>query len=546
MKSNPPHEDPVAHSGHASSVSHLRGLLEVTRLLRADEDLESLLNACARTVSESLGFATVVITLYRTAWNDFEVVSVHGSDAAREVLMGAVREWADWEPLLDERFHRCGAYFIEHDSFDWESVEQTSFIPEIEPSDDPDAWHPEDALIVPLHGSSPHPLGFVSVDEPASGKKPTDSELEVLVAVAAHAALAVEAAQEAVLAARHRDALDQLLRVSAQLTDSDSIESILAAVCDGIRSALGFQKVSIDLPEPDTGRLRARAAVGWDATDEVLSVTTDANELRPLLDPRFEVEGCYLVPGQEARRLLNRGQSTYSSVMNGRGPHAWNHHWLLVPLHDREGELIGMIWADDPEDRLIPSRDRLQALRTFANQTTTALASMSQFEEMRFLANHDPLTRLGNRRAFMSRLELETSRALRYGSSFALVVCDLDGFKEVNDRFGHLAGDEALEHVAEVMRNVVRGSDGAYRLGGDEFGLILVETGEQSASEVVGRVRSALVGSDDEHLSALRASFGVAVCPDNGVTPGGLFNAADQAMYEAKRLGQITRLAFGE
>jgi uncharacterized protein YigA (DUF484 family) len=270
MKSNPPHEDPVAHSGHASSVSHLRGLLEVTRLLRADEDLESLLNACARTVSESLGFATVVITLYRTAWNDFEVVSVHGSDAAREVLMGAVREWADWEPLLDERFHRCGAYFIEHDSFDWESVEQTSFIPEIEPSDDPDAWHPEDALIVPLHGSSPHPLGFVSVDEPASGKKPTDSELEVLVAVAAHAALAVEAAQEAVLAARHRDALDQLLRVSAQLTDSDSIESILAAVCDGIRSALGFQKVSIDLPEPDTGRLRARAAVGWDATDEVL------------------------------------------------------------------------------------------------------------------------------------------------------------------------------------------------------------------------------------------------------------------------------------
>jgi diguanylate cyclase (GGDEF)-like protein len=93
---------------------------------------------------------------------------------------------------------------------------------------------------------------------------------------------------------------------------------------------------------------------------------------------------------------------------------------------------------------------------------------------------------------------------------------------------------------------VVRGSDGAYRLGGDEFGLILVETGDASAAEVVGRVRSALVGSEDEHLSALRASFGVAVCPDHGVTPGGLFNAADQAMYEAKRLGQITRLAFGE
>jgi diguanylate cyclase (GGDEF)-like protein len=538
MKSNPLHEDPVHPAGHASSVSHLRGLLEVTRLLRAEEDLESLLSACARTVSESLGYGTAVITLYRPAFDDFEVVSVHGSDDARQVLMGAVRLWDDWAPLLDERFNRQGAYLIEHDSFDWETVEQTSFIPQFEPSDEPDAWHPEDALIVPLHGSSSdHPLGFLSVDEPASGKKPSDAELEVLVAVAAHAALAVETAQESALAARHREALEQLLRVSAELTDSRSIESILGAVCDGIESALGFQKVSIDLPDPDSGRLRARAAVGWDASDEVLLATTDPNDLRPLLDPRFEIEGCYLVPGEEARRLLRRGHGTYSSVMNGRGPHAWNHHWLLVPLHDRDGMVIGMIWADDPADRLLPSRERLQALRTFANQATTALASMSQFEEMRFLADHDPLTRLGNRRAFMARLELETSRALRYGSSFALVVCDLDGFKELNDRFGHLAGDEALEHVADVLRDVVRGSDGAYRLGGDEFGLILVETGEAEVREVVNRVRLSLARSEDEHLSELRASFGLAVCPEQGVTPGGLFNSADQAMYESKRSG---------
>jgi diguanylate cyclase (GGDEF)-like protein len=537
MKSNPLNENPVAQREYASSVAHLRGLLEVTRLLRADEDLESLLGACARTVSESLGFATVVISLYRPAWNDFAVTSVHGSDAAHEVLMGAVREWEDWAPLLDERFHRRGAYFIEHDSFDWETVEQTSFIPDIEPSDDPDAWHPEDALIVPLKRSDEQLLGMLSVDEPASGRKPTDAELDVLVAVADHAALAVEAGQEAAQATRHRDALEQLLRVSARLTDSRSIESILGAVCDGIRSALGFQKVSIDLPEPDTGHLRPRAAVGWDLNDPAVNTSTDFADVRPLLDRRFEIEGCFLVPGEEARRLLRRGHGTYSSVMNGKGPAAWNHHWLLVPLYDRDGDIIGMIWADDPEDRLLPGHERLQALRTFANQATTALSSMSQFEEMRFLADHDPLTRLGNRRAFMARLELETSRALRYGSSFALVVCDLDGFKDVNDRFGHLAGDEALEHVADVLRDAVRGSDGAYRLGGDEFGLVLVEAGSSEVDEVVQRIRSTIVRSDDEHLSELQASFGVAVCPEHGVTPGGLFNAADQAMYASKRSG---------
>jgi diguanylate cyclase (GGDEF)-like protein len=516
-------------------VAHLRGLLELTRLLRANEDLDSLLDAIARTVSESLGFATVVITLYRPEWNDFRVTSVYGSAGAREVLMGTVREWKDWEPLLEDCFLRRGAYFIEHDSFDWTTVEQTSFIPDIEPSDDPLAWHPEDALIVPLKRSDGEPLGMISVDEPASGRKPTDEELDVLVAVAAHAALAVEAAQEQVRADRHRDALEHLLRVSAQVTESRSIESILGSVCEGIRGALGFEKVSIDLPDPDTGRLCARAAVGWTLAEAVSS--TALEDLQPLLDPRFDIEGCYLVPCNEARRLLRRGPDTYSSVLNGRGPHAWNHHWLLVPLHDRGGEIMGMIWADDPSDRLIPSREKLQALRMFANQATTALDSMSQFEEMRFLADHDPLTRLGNRRAFMTRLRLETSRSLRYGGSFALVVCDLDGFKSVNDRFGHLAGDEALQHVADVLRDALRDSDGAYRLGGDEFGLILVEAGQPEVDDVLARVRRGLAGGEDEHLMELCASFGVSVCPDQGVTPGGLFNAADQAMYESKRSG---------
>jgi diguanylate cyclase (GGDEF)-like protein len=518
-------------------VSHLRGLLEVTRLLRAEEDLEALLDAVARTVSEALGFATVVVTLYRPAWNDFAVTSVTGCDAARDVLMGAVREWKDWAPLLDERFLRRGAYIIPHDEFDWSTVEQTSFVPDIEPSDEPDAWHPEDALIVPLQRSDGRVLGMLSVDEPASGRQPSDEELDVLVALAAHAALAVDGAQEAARAARHRQALEQLLRVSSRLTESRSIESILTSVCEGIQSALGFQKVSIDLLDRETGRFHVHAAEGWDPNDEALSTSTSLERIQPLLDPRFEIEGCYLVPEHEARKRVRSGPAAYSSVMNGRGPEAWQHHWLLVPLQDRMGDVMGTIWVDDPEDRLIPSHERLQALRTFANQATTALDSMAQFEEMRFLADHDPLTRLGNRRAFMSRLDLETARSLRYGPTFALVVCDLDGFKSVNDRYGHLAGDEALEHVADVLRGALRTSDGAYRLGGDEFGLILVEAGIAEAQDVVRRIAADLATYEDERFSDLCASFGVAVCPDDGVTPGGLFNLADQAMYDSRRPG---------
>ena len=89
--------------------SRLRGLLEVTRLVRGGEELPGLLHAIARTISDSLGFRTVVINLHRREWNDLIVSTVYGSDDARDALLGQVREIADWEPLLDERFLHRGA-----------------------------------------------------------------------------------------------------------------------------------------------------------------------------------------------------------------------------------------------------------------------------------------------------------------------------------------------------------------------------------------------------------------------------------------------------
>jgi diguanylate cyclase (GGDEF)-like protein len=535
MDRNPLSNQPSEGSGQGSPVAHLRGLLEVTALLRGDQQLSALLDAIARAVCDALGFGTVVITLYRPAWNDFEVTAVHGSEEARAVLMNTVREWHDIAPLLDSRFLRRGAYFIDHEEFDWRTIDGASFVPDLEPGEGPDGWHPEDALLVPLQRSDGSMLGVISVDEPTSGRKPNDAELDVLVAVAAHAALAVESAQERERAAHYRESLEHLLHVSGRLTESRSIDSILESVCEGIRGALHFEKVSIDLLDRSDGHFHVRAAAGWHPGVEAANWTTALESILPLFDSKFDIEGCYLVPGEEARARVGSYQPSYRSVSNGRGPHAWNHHWLLVPMYDRQREVIGVIWVDDPADCLIPSRDSLKALRMFANQATTALDSMAQFEEMRFLADHDPLTRLGNRRSFMARLELETARALRYSTPFALVVCDLDGFKDVNDRYGHLAGDEALEHVAEVLRDALRSSDGAYRLGGDEFGLILVEAGAEVAHEVVERVRSALAFRDDERLRGLRASFGLAICPDQAVLPSALFNAADQAMYDAKR-----------
>ncbi|HEY2074543.1 MAG TPA: diguanylate cyclase [Gaiellaceae bacterium] len=509
-------------------VSPLRGLVEVTRLVRTADDVPGLLDSIARVIAESLGYRTVAINLYRPAWDDFETATVHGNADARAALEGVVRSIEQWEPLLAERFERRGAYVVRAGEFDWKTIEDDFYLPDSEAGIGEEAWHPLDALFVPLRHHDGHLLGIISVDEPVSRLRPTDEDLDVLVAFADHAALAVQSAQEAADAARHRLALEQLLRVSTGLTAHPSADAIMQRVCGSVRDALGFQNVLVVLTDPATGRLSLGAAVGW-SRDELLLPSVRLSDLDPLLDPVFEVEGCYLLPNEVAEQRISREKLPYASKLNGRGPHAWNRHWLLVPLHDADGSVIGVLSVDEPEDRLLPSSEKLQALRIFANQATAAIVSAERVRELSFLADHDPLTRLLNRRAFVDRLESEVARAVRYDRGFSLVIADLDGFKAVNDRLGHQLGDEALQMFARTIEDALRKSDVAFRIGGDEFALLLAEATDDDAREVIGRIR--------ERLEVMHASFGVAACPGDAADAQSLFRLADEALYHAKRSG---------
>jgi len=505
-----------------SPISPLRGLLEVTRLVRAEEDLPELLRAIARTISDSLGYRTVVVHLFRPAWNDFTVTTVHGSEAARAASLGARRTLADWEALLADEFERRGAYVVPAGAHR---------------STGGDAWHPDDALYLPMRHSDGHLLGVLSVDEPGSRRRPTGEELDVLVSLADHAALAVQAAQEAAEAARHRLALEQLLDLSSRLTAEPAPDEILRDVCRGVRDALGFEHVGAQLVHPVTGVLEARAAVGWTIDGRELRSSTRVTEIETLLDPAFEIAGCFLLSYEEGERRIAHEQISYVSNRNGEGPRAWNRHWLVVPLYDSAGAVIGLIWADEPEDRLLPSEEKLQALRIFANQAAAAIVSAAHQHELRFLADHDPLTRLLNRRAFVERLDREVARATRYKRSFGLVLCDLDDFKRLNDRFGHAIGDQALQLIARVLHDALRRPDDAFRIGGDEFALVIAEATDDDAREVVSRVAALLAAAQDERLAGIGASFGVASCPGDARDPQTLFRLADEALYEAKRNG---------
>src|SRR4029079_8488072 len=152
-------------------------------------------------------------------------------------------------------------------------------------------------------------------------------------------------------------------------------------------------------------------------------------------------------------------------------------------------------------------------------------------------ADLDALTGLHNRRYFHETLARETARAQRYNRRLALIVFDLDNFKSINDRIGHLAGDSVLAEIAERVREVVRHADIACRVGGDEFAVILPESTLADAEQLSRRIKSAVSSRPISHAGQLLLSAGIAeLRPQDD--PVAFFQRADDALYRAKEGGK--------
>ncbi|MGH9902875.1 MAG: GGDEF domain-containing protein, partial [Pyrinomonadaceae bacterium] len=167
-----------------------------------------------------------------------------------------------------------------------------------------------------------------------------------------------------------------------------------------------------------------------------------------------------------------------------------------------------------------------------------ALANSVRIAEAERLSQTDDLTKLHNARFLRQYLISELKRGRRYGSAVSAMFMDLDDFKRINDEYGHLVGSHVLMELAAVILSSVRDTDIVVRYGGDEFVVILPETGTEQAAGVAERVRDriaghAFTGGRNLRLS-LTASFGVATFPLHAQSPQQLISAADTAMYEAK------------
>ena len=214
---------------------------------------------------------------------------------------------------------------------------------------------------------------------------------------------------------------------------------------------------------------------------------------------------------------------------------------LAVPL-SCEGDRLGYLAAYSRSGTDAFGETGEAELEELALRAGPAIDNARRFREARQLADLDALTGLHNRRYFHETLAREVARAHRYARSLALVVFDLDDFKAINDRIGHLAGDAVLAEAAERIRDVVRSADVACRVGGDEFAVILPEAGITDADQLYKRLEHAVSARPVGQAGRLHISAGVTELrtDDDSIS---FFERADEALYRAKGAGKGTVVA---
>jgi diguanylate cyclase (GGDEF)-like protein len=200
--------------------------------------------------------------------------------------------------------------------------------------------------------------------------------------------------------------------------------------------------------------------------------------------------------------------------------------------------------ASSQQEAIVAQQQLAMLTETYASLSELAVRREHEVASARHFAYHDELTGLPNRALLLDRLSQALARAKRHNKQLAILLLDLDGFKDVNDRLGLVAGDKLLQRVSERLLSCIRGSDTACRYGGDEFVVLLPEVDDQNrALMVAGEIHARLANPYmvDDYSIGVTASIGVAVYPVDGTSQDDLIRRADVAMYLAKPVKGIPK-----
>ncbi len=307
---------------------------------------------------------------------------------------------------------------------------------------------------------------------------------------------------------------DERARTLATLATTLELDEVLSQMLRVAASVPGIDAAIVKLSDAEGGPLLA-----------TLGLSREEASVQPFPD---------LLDRGERRALVS--SYLYAPRENGSEPELIS-GGLFVPLAAGEESKIGVLGVFWRGASTGPSDGTLLELEELAARAAPAIENTRRFRAARELAYLDPVTGLRNHRFFHEVLAREVKRAQRHDRRLAILVFDIDDFKSINDRIGHLAGDAALAEVAELLLSVMRGTDVACRVGGDEFAIILPESGIADAEQLYLRLQAALAGRTVGPGEPLRLSAGIAEHrPDD--SPLYLFERADRALFRAKEAGK--------
>jgi diguanylate cyclase (GGDEF)-like protein len=320
-----------------------------------------------------------------------------------------------------------------------------------------------------------------------------------------------ELTQELTSAVRRAEEETRRSRFLAQIGTTIDLDEALGSTLEAASALPRVDAAVVELEPTGDEEERLLGSVGF-GDEGAVRIFTGAPDRR---DPRA-VELSYFYPDEEEA----------GAVLEALG----------VPLVTRGGRIGWLgVFSRDPETRF--GEDDRRRLEELAERVAPAIENARRFREARRLADLDALTGLHNRRFFHETLAREVDRAQRYQRRLSLVLVDVDGFKEINDRIGHLAGDAVLAEIGSRIRQVVRSADIPCRVGGDELAVIVPEIEVGQARQLVGRIQSAVSSQPIARAGRVRVSAGVADLQPND-SPTTFFERADESLYEAKHNGK--------
>jgi len=309
--------------------------------------------------------------------------------------------------------------------------------------------------------------------------------------------------------------------IASSLHQPDTIKSIL----EQLRRVVPYDSASVLLADGD--QLEIVGAVGFTDNNQVIGMRFEMTDQTP---------NAIVF---KSRRIHIIADAPLDFDAFRHPPHNHIRGWMGVPILTGE-EMIGMLTLDSESVGTF-TKEHARLATAFADQVAIALDNSRLFEETQRLAITDSLTGLYNRRHIMFLAERDFERARRYETSFSLIMFDIDHFKEVNDTYGHLAGDIALEELAQISLRQLRSSDTIGRYGGEEMIIVLPETSASVAGHVAERLRKAvrnhLIATEYGNFS-ITISLGVTGFDKYCIELKELIERADQALYHAKNTGR--------